>query len=247
MRCFNSQGQVCSAYFNHELDPESNKPRVVRILFNKVKEAGNNLPKKAGSLKHVPWPDLQAAQGSLTGRQTGDRPEADKDLDELDMHKTLFQALSFQFIKIVVSQAAMIWHLLSGATLLGGGFCFIAFLSKKLYGFIPLFAVGELLIFATQSGRESKTEFGYTELALLPTRWNSPSASRPLQMEETQLVFRNYWPRQSDSGFSLDIAAPVQCDTRYGSMTLPNHWISPELRVGYQRMGRACCYRKNTG
>uniref|UniRef100_A0A0D6R0A4 Major facilitator superfamily (MFS) profile domain-containing protein n=1 Tax=Araucaria cunninghamii TaxID=56994 RepID=A0A0D6R0A4_ARACU len=42
------------------------------------------------------------------------------------------------------------FKLLGGATFLGGAFCFSAFLSKKLYGFIPLFAAGELLIFATQ-------------------------------------------------------------------------------------------------
>ncbi|GLJ30801.1 hypothetical protein SUGI_0611090 [Cryptomeria japonica] len=42
------------------------------------------------------------------------------------------------------------FKLLSGATLLGGALCFSAFLMKKLYGFIPLFAAGELLIFATQ-------------------------------------------------------------------------------------------------
>ncbi|KAH9301498.1 hypothetical protein KI387_013081, partial [Taxus chinensis] len=42
------------------------------------------------------------------------------------------------------------FKLLSGATLLGGALCFFAFLMKKLYGFIPLFAAGELLIFATQ-------------------------------------------------------------------------------------------------
>ncbi|XVF59172.1 hypothetical protein PTKIN_Ptkin07bG0254200 [Pterospermum kingtungense] len=40
--------------------------------------------------------------------------------------------------------------LLSGATFLGAIFCFVAFCLKSLYGFIVLFAVGELLVFATQ-------------------------------------------------------------------------------------------------
>ncbi|GMJ08093.1 hypothetical protein like AT2G22730 [Hibiscus trionum] len=41
--------------------------------------------------------------------------------------------------------------LLSGATFLGAIFCFIAFCFRGLYGFIVLFAVGELLVFATQA------------------------------------------------------------------------------------------------
>ncbi|CAA6657618.1 unnamed protein product [Spirodela intermedia] len=42
------------------------------------------------------------------------------------------------------------FKLLSGATFVGAAFCFGAFCSRSLYGFISLFAVGELLIFATQ-------------------------------------------------------------------------------------------------
>ncbi|KAK9101083.1 hypothetical protein Scep_024513 [Stephania cephalantha] len=42
------------------------------------------------------------------------------------------------------------FKLLSGATLLGAIFCFAAFWSRNLYGFIALFAVGELFVFATQ-------------------------------------------------------------------------------------------------
>ncbi|KAF6157903.1 hypothetical protein GIB67_015219 [Kingdonia uniflora] len=42
------------------------------------------------------------------------------------------------------------FKLLSGATFLGAIFCFGAFCSKNLYGFIALFAIGELLVFATQ-------------------------------------------------------------------------------------------------
>lgn len=42
------------------------------------------------------------------------------------------------------------FKLLSGATLLGGIFCFTAFCFKSIYGFIPFFSVGELLVFATQ-------------------------------------------------------------------------------------------------
>ncbi|XP_022740272.1 probable sphingolipid transporter spinster homolog 2 isoform X1 [Durio zibethinus] len=41
--------------------------------------------------------------------------------------------------------------LLSGATFLGAIFCFVAFCVRSLYGFIVLFAVGELLVFATQA------------------------------------------------------------------------------------------------
>ncbi|RVX23651.1 putative sphingolipid transporter spinster-like 3 [Vitis vinifera] len=42
------------------------------------------------------------------------------------------------------------FKLLSGATFLGAIFCFISFCLKGLYGFIALFSVGELLVFATQ-------------------------------------------------------------------------------------------------
>ncbi|KAL1213434.1 putative sphingolipid transporter spinster-like protein [Cardamine amara subsp. amara] len=42
------------------------------------------------------------------------------------------------------------FKLLSGATFLGAIFCFTAFTLKSLYGFIALFALGELLVFATQ-------------------------------------------------------------------------------------------------
>ncbi|PON97126.1 Major facilitator [Trema orientale] len=43
------------------------------------------------------------------------------------------------------------FKLLSGATFLGAIFCFSAFCLRSLYGFIALFAVGELLVFATQA------------------------------------------------------------------------------------------------
>lgn len=42
------------------------------------------------------------------------------------------------------------FKLLSGTTFLGAIFCFAAFCFKSLYGFIPLFSVGEILVFATQ-------------------------------------------------------------------------------------------------
>ncbi|KAL5714813.1 hypothetical protein ACHQM5_016720 [Ranunculus cassubicifolius] len=42
------------------------------------------------------------------------------------------------------------FKLLSGATFLGAIFCFSAFCSRNLYGFIFLFSIGELLVFATQ-------------------------------------------------------------------------------------------------
>ncbi|XLU45758.1 hypothetical protein S245_040572, partial [Arachis hypogaea] len=41
--------------------------------------------------------------------------------------------------------------LLSGATFLGAIFCLIAFCFRSLSGFIVLFSIGELLIFATQA------------------------------------------------------------------------------------------------
>lgn len=41
-------------------------------------------------------------------------------------------------------------QLLSGATFLGAVCCFGAFCFKSLYGFIALFMVGEILVFATQ-------------------------------------------------------------------------------------------------
>lgn len=36
------------------------------------------------------------------------------------------------------------------ATLFGAIFCFLAFCLKNVYGFLVLFAIGELLVFATQ-------------------------------------------------------------------------------------------------
>ncbi|KAI3992994.1 hypothetical protein MKX01_009737 [Papaver californicum] len=42
------------------------------------------------------------------------------------------------------------FKLLSGATFLGAIFCFSAFLSHNLYGFLSLFSIGELFVFATQ-------------------------------------------------------------------------------------------------
>ncbi|XP_026446835.1 probable sphingolipid transporter spinster homolog 2 [Papaver somniferum] len=42
------------------------------------------------------------------------------------------------------------FKLLSGATFVGAIFCFSAFLSHNLYGFLVLFAIGELFVFATQ-------------------------------------------------------------------------------------------------
>ncbi|CAM8907847.1 hypothetical protein QQ045_009873 [Rhodiola kirilowii] len=43
------------------------------------------------------------------------------------------------------------FKLLAGATFFGAIFCFTAFCMKNLYAFIVLFAVGELLVFATQA------------------------------------------------------------------------------------------------
>lgn len=41
-------------------------------------------------------------------------------------------------------------QLLSVSTFIGGLFCFAAFCFKSMYAFLALFAVGELLVFATQ-------------------------------------------------------------------------------------------------
>ncbi|XP_058069553.1 probable sphingolipid transporter spinster homolog 2 [Magnolia sinica] len=43
------------------------------------------------------------------------------------------------------------FKLLSGVTFLGAIFCFCAFISKSLYVFLVLFAIGELMVFATQA------------------------------------------------------------------------------------------------
>ncbi|KAK2383367.1 Major facilitator superfamily protein [Trifolium repens] len=42
------------------------------------------------------------------------------------------------------------FKLLSFTTLVGGAFCFVAFTFKSMYGFLAFFALGELLVFATQ-------------------------------------------------------------------------------------------------
>ncbi|KAL0897894.1 hypothetical protein Bca101_081855 [Brassica carinata] len=51
----------------------------------------------------------------------------------------------------VTSTIPNAFKLLSGATFLGAICCFTAFTLKGLYGFIALFAIGELLVFATQA------------------------------------------------------------------------------------------------
>ncbi|KAF8090113.1 hypothetical protein N665_0486s0011 [Sinapis alba] len=51
----------------------------------------------------------------------------------------------------VTSTIPNAFKLLSGATFLGAICCFTAFTLKSLYGFIALFAIGELLVFATQA------------------------------------------------------------------------------------------------
>ncbi|CAA7387887.1 unnamed protein product [Spirodela intermedia] len=60
---------------------------------------------------------------------------------------TLAGGFILDLIQSTISNA---FKLLSGATFLGAAFCFGAFCSKNLYGFIALFSIGELLIFATQ-------------------------------------------------------------------------------------------------
>lgn len=60
--------------------------------------------------------------------------------------------LVFHFVKLTTCYYTPLHllQLLSGATFLGAIFCFTAFCIKSLYGFIALFAVGELFVFATQ-------------------------------------------------------------------------------------------------
>ncbi|CAL9752270.1 unnamed protein product [Musa acuminata subsp. burmannicoides] len=53
-------------------------------------------------------------------------------------------------LDLMESTISNAFKLLSGATFLGAIFCFSAFCFKSLYGFIPFFAVGEILVFATQ-------------------------------------------------------------------------------------------------
>lgn len=45
---------------------------------------------------------------------------------------------------------SFLFQLLSATTLLGAIFCFSAFCFKSMYTFLAIFAVGELLVFATQ-------------------------------------------------------------------------------------------------
>uniref|UniRef100_A0A0E0I4A7 Major facilitator superfamily (MFS) profile domain-containing protein n=1 Tax=Oryza nivara TaxID=4536 RepID=A0A0E0I4A7_ORYNI len=64
----------------------------------------------------------------------------------------IFGTLSGGFILDKIdSTISNAFKLLSGATFLGAIFCFGAFCFKSLYGFIPFFSVGELLVFATQA------------------------------------------------------------------------------------------------
>nr|POF14696.1 isoform 2 of probable sphingolipid transporter spinster like 3 [Quercus suber] len=61
---------------------------------------------------------------------------------------TLSGGLILDYMGSSISNA---FKLLSGVTFLGAIFCFSAFCFRSLYGFIPLFSVGELLVFATQA------------------------------------------------------------------------------------------------
>ncbi|XP_021802175.1 probable sphingolipid transporter spinster homolog 2 [Prunus avium] len=60
---------------------------------------------------------------------------------------TLAGGFVLDYINSTISNA---FKLLSAVTLLGGAFCFGAFCFKNMYAFLALFAVGELLVFATQ-------------------------------------------------------------------------------------------------
>ncbi|KAM0938783.1 putative major facilitator superfamily, MFS transporter superfamily [Dioscorea sansibarensis] len=61
---------------------------------------------------------------------------------------TLAGGLILDKIQSTISNA---FKLLSVSTFLGASFCLIAFWLNSLYGFIALFSIGELLIFATQA------------------------------------------------------------------------------------------------
>lgn len=63
-------------------------------------------------------------------------------------------------------------QLLSMATFLGAIFCFVAFCSKNMYGFLVLFAIGELLVFATQVIFFINRHFSLWLLSILPCSWN---------------------------------------------------------------------------
>ncbi|CAL0300840.1 unnamed protein product [Lupinus luteus] len=60
---------------------------------------------------------------------------------------TLAGGFVLDFMTNTLSNA---FKLLSIATFIGGAFCFGAFLFKSMYGFLVLFSIGELLVFATQ-------------------------------------------------------------------------------------------------
>ena len=60
---------------------------------------------------------------------------------------TLAGGLALDYMNNTLSNA---FKLLSVTTFVGGAFCFGAFLFKSEYGFLALFAIGELLVFATQ-------------------------------------------------------------------------------------------------
>ncbi|MED6169517.1 hypothetical protein PIB30_021975 [Stylosanthes scabra] len=53
-------------------------------------------------------------------------------------------------LDLMTNSLSNAFKLLSLTTLIGGAFCFGAFLFKSMYGFLTLFAIGELLVFATQ-------------------------------------------------------------------------------------------------
>ncbi|XP_057420890.1 probable sphingolipid transporter spinster homolog 2 [Lotus japonicus] len=60
---------------------------------------------------------------------------------------TLAGGFVLDFMDNTLSNA---FKVLSLSTLIGGAFCFGAFLFKSMYGFLAFFAIGELLVFATQ-------------------------------------------------------------------------------------------------
>ncbi|CAI8618022.1 unnamed protein product [Vicia faba] len=60
---------------------------------------------------------------------------------------TLAGGFALDYMTNTLSNA---FKLLSFTTLVGGAFCFGAFVFKSMYGFLAFFAIGELLVFATQ-------------------------------------------------------------------------------------------------
>ncbi|CAL5438322.1 unnamed protein product [Camellia sinensis] len=82
------------------------------------------------------------AGGFVLDKMTNTIPNAFKPKED-----SFVLGLEYIVVNMVFKNLA---QLLSAATFLGAGFCFTAFCFKNLYAFLALFAIGELLVFATQ-------------------------------------------------------------------------------------------------